>query len=46
MPSSTSPFALSWKWTLLAALLLAGIVLALVLGPGTHPLVIPEGMAP
>lgn len=45
MPSSTSSFTISWKWTLLAALLVAGIVLALVLGPGAHPLVTPEGVA-
>jgi hypothetical protein len=42
-PSSSSP-PLSWKWILLGVLLLVGIALAIVLGPGTETLVTPEGV--
>ena len=44
MPSPPSSPVISWKWTLLAALLLAGVVLALLLGPGAQPFVTPEGV--
>lgn len=44
MPSPSR--APSLYWTLLAVLLLAGIVLALVLGPEAMPLVTLEGGTP
>jgi hypothetical protein len=43
MAPSSSPALASRRWTLLAILLLAGVVLALVLGPESTPLVSPEG---
>ncbi len=43
MPSPTPSRAPSLQWTLLAVLLLAGIVLALALGPETTPIVTLQG---
>jgi hypothetical protein len=45
MPSSSPLSSHSLKWLLLAVLLLAGVVLALTLGPGSTPLVTPEAGA-
>ncbi len=46
MPSPTPSRAPSLQWTLLAVLLLAGIVLALALGPETTPILMLEGGSP
>lgn len=43
MPSPTRSRTPSLQWTLLAVLLLAGIALALALGPETAPILTLEG---
>lgn len=46
MPSPTPSRAPSLQWTLLAVLILAGLGLALALGPETTPIVTLEGGTP